>query len=432
MTNRFLLLLFLSSSISKAQNFPQVFNSWGVNDSISVKYSRLWPDSTLKTLWAYNRKFTIDSNLHIGFDYWNYESVAGVWHPNNYRKISGDTLKETYQWDPLLNLYKPNSKRSFIRNSDGCLLFQVDSSYNPLTLSWNFSYINEYYHKNNCELDSTYSRNANHPISYRLNDSIGSFSRRSYYSYDQADSTWAFNQQDYNSSTGDTILIRVEPLWSNNQIDTSVIVYRKYDNSGNEIQITETLDYGAPSQVVRFISDSIYFASTSPSLILKERYDFAPPSAGGGLSGPITEQWVYSNNQLDYKATFDSSNQLTDKIDFYYFPNGYLQKQVELESNGLSLDTISVIEVEHYTINNIGYNEALYQSILIAPNPTDDNIRIIGINEVFNYQLVSIDGKIVKEGTGFGKISVEELPEGVYSVILISGSEQYRMKFLKL
>lgn len=97
MTNRFLLLLFLSSSISKAQNFPQVFNSWGVNDSISVKYSRLWPDSTLKTLWAYNRKFIIDSNLHIGFDYWNYESVAGVWHPNNYRKISGDTLKKIYQ-----------------------------------------------------------------------------------------------------------------------------------------------------------------------------------------------------------------------------------------------------------------------------------------------------------------------------------------------
>ena len=221
-------------------------------------------------------------------------------------------------------------------------------------------------------------------------------------------------------------------LGSNINIDTTNIVYRKYDNSGNEIQIREVVDYGTLPQFIRYVSDSAYFVSTSPSLILKERYNFASPSAGGGLTSQITEQWVYSNNQLNYKATFDSSNQLRDKIDFYYFPNGYLQKLVELESNGSSLDTMRVIEVEHYTIDNIGYNEALNQSILIAPNPADDNIRIIGIDEVFNYQLINIDGRIVKEGNGSRDILVRDLPAGVYFVILISGTEQYRTKFLKL
>jgi hypothetical protein len=432
MTNRLLILLFLVSSISKAQNFPQIYNRWGVNDSISVEYTWLMSDGLLKTIYSHNSKFTIDSNVQIRYDYSNYDSLAGIWHPYKYRKWSGDTLSETYQWDPLLNQYKPDQKTSILYNSDGCHLSTTDSIYDPLTLSWNYYSKYEFYYRANCELDSQYLDILNSPYSYVILDSVGSFSRRSHYSFDQATSTWALSQQDFNSSTGDTMFLRVQSLWSNNQIDTSVIVYRKYDNGGNEIQITEELDYGTPPQVVRFIRDSTYFVSISTSLILKERHTFTPPSAGGGLSGSITEQWVYSNNQLNYKATFDSSNQLTDKIDFYYFPNGYLQKQVELESNGSSLDTIRVIEVEHFSINNIGYNEVLHQSILIAPNPADDNIRIIGIDEVFNYQLVSIDGRIVKEGTGFGEISVEELPKGVYSVILISGLEQHRTKFLKL
>ena len=431
MTNKLLLLLFLANSVSQAQNFPQFSYRWSVNDSISVEYTSLMSDGLLKTYFSENAKFTIDSNVQIAFSYSNYDSLAGIWHPNNYSKLSGDTLREQYLWDPLLNQYNPTWKQSMQYNTDGCMDSDIDSSYNPLTLSWDYYSRREYYYKANCEWDSLYIDNLNLPYSYHLRDSIGSFSRSSFYAYDQANSTWYFVNEN-RSSTGDTMFLNLRPNGSNNQLDTSRIVYRMYDNSGNEIQITEELDYGTIPQVVRYVIDSTYFANTSTSLILKERYNFAPPSAGGGLNSQITEQWVYSNNQLDYKATFDSSNQLTDRVDFYYFPNGYLQKRVDLESNGSSLDTISVIEFEHYTINDIGLYEGKDKSILIAPNPADDNISIIGIDEVFNYQLVSIDGRIVKEGFGSEKISVEELPEGVYSIILISGSEQYRTKFLKL
>jgi len=432
MANRLLVLLFLVSSISKAQNFPSVFNRWGVNDSISVEYTRLMSDGLLKTYYSYNMKFTIDSNSQIYYSYWNYDSLAGIWHPNNYLKSSGITLDEHYEWDPLLNQYNPSKKRSISYDSNGCRDSDIDSIYDPLTLSWNYYSKYEYYCNANCEWDSLYVDILNSPYSYQIWDSVGSFSRWSLYYYDQANSTWQQPSQEYTSSTGDTMRVSLGILGSNINIDTTNIVYRKYDNSGNEIQIREVVDYGTLPQFIRYVSDSAYFVSTSPSLILKERYNFASPSAGGGLTSQITEQWVYSNNQLNYKATFDSSNQLRDKIDFYYFPNGYLQKLVELESNGSSLDTMRVIEVEHYTIDNIGYNEALNQSILIAPNPADDNIRIIGIDEVFNYQLINIDGRIVKEGNGSRDILVRDLPAGVYFVILISGTEQYRTKFLKL
>lgn len=438
MKNTLLVLFFLASNICEAQTIPQFWNFWGINDSISINQSILISNGSLRTSRSYNSKFTIDSNVQIGFNYDNYDSIAGIWHPNRYAKWTGDTLREQYLWDPLLNQYKPYSKTSMPNNSDGCQLSQIDSIYDPLTLSWNYQGKYEYFYKSACELDSTYYEHLpsafngiQYPImTYTLYDSVGSFSRISYYDYDHTNSAWYLNQQSFNSSTGDTMSIMMQ---SSNfligLLDTSSITYRKYDNGGNEINITERWDaIGAG----RYISDSVYFVSTSPSVILKGIYNFHPPSSGGGLYGQTIEQWVYSNNQLDYRATYDASNQLIRKTDLYYFPNGYVQKHVELISNGSALDTAHLIEVEHYTINNIGYNEALDQSILIAPNPADDNIRVIGIDEVFNYQLVSIDGRIVKEGFGSEKISVEELPEGVYSIILISGSEQYRTKFLKL
>ena len=430
MKNTLLVLFFLASNICEAQTFPQIWNRWGINDSISVNYSRLMSNGSLRTYYSYNSKFTIDSNLQIGFDYYDYDSIAGIWHPNVYTKYSGDTLRESYLWDPLLNQYKPDWKTSISHNSDGCRLSYIDSSYDPLTLSWNYYSKNEYYYKANCQTDSVYNDQVNSPNSYRLYDSVGSFSRISYYYYDQANSTWYLNQQSLNSSTGDTMSISMQS--SNNPIgdplDTTSITYRKYDNGGSEINITEQDNVGGG----RYIRDSVYFVSTSPSLILKEKYNFNPPVSGGGLNSQRIEQWVYSNNQLDYRAIYDASNQLIEKTDLYYFPNGYLQKYVNLTSNGSALDTTQLIEIEHYTINNIGHNEALDQSILIAPNPADDNIRIIGIDEVFNYQLVSIDGRIVKEGIGSGNISVDELPAGVYSIILVSGSERYRAKFFKL
>jgi len=437
MKNTLLVLFFLVSNIGEAQTIPQIWNRWGINDSIYVNYSNLISNGSLRTYYSYNWKFTIDSNLQIGFYYSSYDTIAGIWHPNRSGKWSGDTLREQYLWDPLLNQYKPYWKNSMQHNSDGCQLSQIDSIYDPLTLSWNYELKREYFYKSACELDSIYYEvlpsaynGYQYPyMTYTLYDSVGSFRRVSYYSYEQTISAWNLNQQSFRSSTGDTMSIEMGTNSIGGLIDTTHIRYKIYDNGGNEINITERWD---PFGGGKYISDSVYFVSTSSSVILKENYNFDPPSSGGGLYGQTIEQWVYSNNQLDYRAIYDSSNQLIRKTDLYYFPNGYVQKYVELTSNGSALDTTNLIEIEHYTINNIGYNEALHQSILIAPNPADDNIRIIGIDEVFNYQLVSIDGRIVKEGFVSEKISVEELPEGVYSIILISGSEQYRTKFLKL
>lgn len=429
-----LLLLFAVglTTVLNAQTFPQISNKWGENDSIVTKkfYRNTSGELVLENL--YSEKFTIDSSLYYGYNEYNYDSLNGQWKPKSYAEYFGDSLEIFYQWNTLLGAYEPYGKQVFSYNNNGCLEWSIYYLYDPLLLLWQNYNKMEYYYSTGCSIDSNYFEVQGVPSLYGLVDSIRTFERKSYYSYDQANSTYSLTQQVYQSE-GDTLYIYLQTFFSS-ALDTFTVVYRKYDIAGNEIIITESpiINFvGTPTILGRYISDSTYFINSTASLILKEKFAFNDPLNGGGINSHFFEQWVYSSNKLDNKSEFSSSNQLISRDDFYYFPNGYLEKWVSRKLNGSSLDTNRVIEIEHYTLNNVSTKEPFISSLIIVPNPAYNEILISGVGDNFYYQILSLEGVIIKDGYSSERISIEDIPAGMYSVELQIKDEHFRSKFIK-
>lgn len=114
-----------------------------------------------------------------------------------------------------------------------------------------------------------------------------------------------------------------------------------------------------------------------------------------------------SNNQ-----NFDESINFTvSSIEFNY------EYQIVESNSAVVKDPTLILSVEDLTQN----------SVKIYPNPVKEILNISGITNQQNYQILSIDGKVLKNGTTEKSINVNQLSKGVYLLKL----EKNTFKFIK-
>ena len=119
---------------------------------------------------------------------------------------------------------------------------------------------------------------------------------------------------------------------------------------------------------------------------------------------------------------------------------GNTRMRVSMKYNGIptSCETFSYGQVEDYTLNIkpagtvaelVGVN--LENAVNVYPNPVKDVLNIDAKGE-YNYQLISTDGKVVKDGNqSVNTINVQNLPTGMYIMKITQDGKTSSHKVIK-
>ena len=100
-------------------------------------------------------------------------------------------------------------------------------------------------------------------------------------------------------------------------------------------------------------------------------------------------------------------------------------------SSDIAIDDIEIEAGLPVNVNQIA--EETFD-ILVAPNPFRDYLEITtSIKGVLNYQIVSIDGKVVQDGQiqGTQSLPVQQLSTGVYFIRFSNDQQQVTHKIVK-
>ena len=114
--------------------------------------------------------------------------------------------------------------------------------------------------------------------------------------------------------------------------------------------------------------------------------------------------------------------------------------RVSMKYNGVptSCETFSYGQVEDYTLNIkpagtvaelVGVNAE--NAVNVYPNPVKDVLNIAAKGD-YNYQLISTDGKVVKDGNqSVNTINVQNLPTGIYIMKITQDGKTSSHKVIK-
>ncbi|MFC4414293.1 GEVED domain-containing protein [Kaistella carnis] len=119
--------------------------------------------------------------------------------------------------------------------------------------------------------------------------------------------------------------------------------------------------------------------------------------------------------------------------------SGNTRMRVSMKYNGIptACETFSYGQVEDYTLNikAAGTVTALVNTsadtVNVYPNPVKDILNINAKGD-YNYQLISIDGKIVKDGNqSENAVNVQSLPTGIYIMKITQDGKTSSHKVIK-
>lgn len=77
-----------------------------------------------------------------------------------------------------------------------------------------------------------------------------------------------------------------------------------------------------------------------------------------------------------------------------------------------------------------GFTENIEETITISPNPASDYIKINGLSNMVNYEVLDISGKILLNGKN-NTIRISELNTGLYFLKIKNGRSSTLQKFVK-
>lgn len=129
------------------------------------------------------------------------------------------------------------------------------------------------------------------------------------------------------------------------------------------------------------------------------------------------------NSQLGSANTSSSTTQTA--IDSYTWPvnnQTYTQSGIYTDTlvNAAGCDSIITLNLE---LDFTGIQTSTLPSLKLYPNPVQDVLHIDGlVGKEFEYEVLSIDGKLLQNGKSQGEISVKELRKGNY--VLRVGQQQ--------
>ncbi len=197
-----------------------------------------------------------------------------------------------------------------------------------------------------------------------------------------------------------------------------------YNTSGRITAMNYTFFVGVPSFSYEFyyqsqLRDSIYIEVDNDRIYYKYRYKT-------GQANQIDEVEVYQ----------DSSNiwQLVGILDPVYNQNGEITELLQLSNNPASnLRTLDgVVRYGIHSQSSISLPGIASAELALYPNPATSWLKIAGLSYGdYNYSINSLDGRQITSGKFEGTISLESMPQGVYTLQLWKGAEQVSLPFIK-
>mgnify|MGYP003615684849 FL=1 len=90
-------------------------------------------------------------------------------------------------------------------------------------------------------------------------------------------------------------------------------------------------------------------------------------------------------------------------------------------------------QVEDYTLNvgQLAVSDVKKNSVNVYPNPAKDIINISNVSSKAQFEIYSVGGQLVNQGTTDGKVNVSKLTKGVYTLSVESNGEKTQTKFIK-
>lgn len=185
---------------------------------------------------------------------------------------------------------------------------------------------------------------------------------------------------------------------------------------------------------VNGVLDKISIATIAP-LSQSCGLNFGSAAGGEFFNGSLDDICIWNRALTDceikdlYNSQLGSANSSSSTtqtaIDSYTWPvnnQTYTQSGVYTDTlvNAAGCDSIITLNLE---LDFTGIQTSTLPSLKLYPNPVQDVLHIDGlVGKEFEYEVLSIDGKLLQKGKSQGEISVKELRKGNY--VLRVGQQQ--------
>jgi hypothetical protein len=131
-------------------------------------------------------------------------------------------------------------------------------------------------------------------------------------------------------------------------------------------------------------------------------------------NSPQFIEWGVPNGEEIYSVIIDAN-----------YPN---YNEITIDENALSTNFVKTLSIN----KNTASLSELDEGVTIYPNPVQDVMNINSTSPVKELCIVSIDGKIIYEGSGVASMDTSKLNSGVYIVnCTLENNQFFTKKFIK-
>ncbi len=188
------------------------------------------------------------------------------------------------------------------------------------------------------------------------------------------------------------------------------------------------------------------FTAVTGNVSKGQVYDFSATFSGTSYAEDQVIVWIDFNQDGDFE---DAGEQVlvTAKKKSPWTGNitipatalvGKTRMRVRLHDSSLTPNstpcgTSSYGQVEDYSLNigQLAVTDVKKNNINVYPNPAVDFINISNVSSKTKFEIYSVGGQLVNQGTTDGKVNVSKLTKGVYILSLESNGEKSQTKFIK-
>ncbi|PZU90773.1 MAG: propanediol utilization protein [Chryseobacterium sp.] len=188
------------------------------------------------------------------------------------------------------------------------------------------------------------------------------------------------------------------------------------------------------------------FTTVVANVSAGQGYNFSASFSGTSYSSDQVLVWIDLNQDGDFEdageLVLTSGIKLSPWTGTITIPAtaaiGKTRMRVRLHDSSLGPNsapcgTSTYGQVEDYSVNigQLAVSDVKKNNINIYPNPAVDVINISNISSKTKFEIYSVGGQLVNQGTTDGKVNVSKLTKGVYILSIESNGEKSQTKFIK-
>lgn len=188
------------------------------------------------------------------------------------------------------------------------------------------------------------------------------------------------------------------------------------------------------------------FTAVTGNVTAGQAYDFTATFTGTSYDADQILVWIDLNQDGDFEdageqvlATAKKKSPWTGNITIPATAlAGKTRMRVRLHDSSLTPNstpcgTSRYGQVEDYSLNigQLAVTDVKKNNINVYPNPAVDFINISNVSSKTKFEIYSVGGQLVNQGTTDGKVNVSKLTKGVYILSLESNGEKSQTKFIK-